>query len=100
MRWQDIPHAAFGLVWMAVRIADPNNNCQVVSAANTAQQPWGVPYTHFAGLPPYPNVGAHTSYGGGYRSDTVLSSIPTTAPSGMGGLARNSPLPGLRAASW
>ncbi len=89
-----------GLVWMAVRIADPNNNCQVVSAANTAQQPWGVPYTHFNGLPPYPHPGSHTSYGGGYKSATVLSSIPTTAPSGMVGLARNSPLPGLRAASW
>lgn len=89
-----------GLVWMAVRIADPDNNCQVVSAANTAQQPWGVPYTHFNGLPPYPHPGSHTSYGGGYKSATVLSSIPTTAPSGMVGLARNSPLPGLRAASW
>ncbi len=88
-----------GLVWMAVRIADPNNNCQVASAANTGQQPWGVPYTHFWGLPPYP-VGPHTNYGGGYKSATVLSSIPTTAPSGMVGLARDSPLPGLRAASW
>lgn len=89
-----------GLVWMAVRIADPNNNCQVASAANTGQQPWGVPSTHFKGLPPYPNVGAHTSYGGGLVSATVLSSIPTTAPSGMVSLARNSPLPGLRAAAW
>jgi hypothetical protein len=89
-----------GLVWMAVRIADPNNNCQVASAANTGQQPWGVPYTHFRDLPPYPHPGAHTSYGGAYKSATVLSSIPTTAPSGMVGLARDSPLPGLRAASW
>ncbi len=89
-----------GLVWMAVRIADPHNNCQVASAANTGQQPWGIPYRHFNDLPPYPNGGAHTSYGGGYKSATVLSSIPTTAPSGMAGLARNSPLPGLRAAAW
>ncbi len=89
-----------GLVWMAVRIADPHNNCQVASAANTAQQPWGIPYRHFQDLPPYPTAGAHTSYGGGYKSATVLSSIPTTAPSGMVGLARNSPLPGLKAASW
>ena len=88
-----------GLVWMAVRIADPHNNCQVTSAANTAQQTWGIPYQQF-GAPPYPAAGGHTSYGGGYKSATVLSSIPTTAPSGMVGLARNSPLPGLRAAAW
>ena len=89
-----------GLVWMAVRIADPHDDCQVASAANNGQQPWGIPYRHFMGLPPYPNVAVHNSYGGGYKSATILSSIPTTAPSGMFGLASGSPLPGLRAASW
>ncbi len=90
-----------GLVWMAVRIADPDNNCQVASAANNSVQvPWGVPYTHFNGLPPWPIPAAHTSYGGAYRSASALSSIPTTAPSGMAGLVVNSPLPGLRAAAW
>lgn len=89
-----------GLVWMAVRVDDPAATCQVACVANTTQQ-WGLlPYTHLSStLPPYPHAGAHTGYGGGYRSATTLASIPATAPSGMdlpgSGYA---PLTGLRAA--
>ena len=87
-----------GLVWMAVRVTDPSATCMVACVANTAQQ-WGLlPYTHInSALPPYPNAGAHTSYGGGYKSSTTLASIPATAPSGMT-VQRSSPLPGLKVA--
>lgn len=86
-----------GLVWMAVRVDDPSANCRVACAANTSQHAGLLPYTHFSNLPPYPNPGAHTGYGGGYRSATTLASIPATAPSGMT-IQRFSPIPGLRAA--